>query len=112
MGSIRLTYRDMRGVEDADQLPPQPALVQGAGHKRPTRVVPIHKDHKQLEPCTGCIALSAMINRAYDYSAGDTKQRYEPYDCYDLPDCDRAIFVRATPENKIKHIAWRLENDR
>jgi hypothetical protein len=24
MGCIRLTYRDMRGVEDADKQPPQP----------------------------------------------------------------------------------------
>lgn len=108
---VRLTYRDMRGDEDADQQPPQPALVQGKGNTRPTRVVPIHKDYNALEPCDGCIAMADMLERSFG-CAGDKPRRDTAYDCFSLPDCDNAIFVRATPENKLKHIAWRLEHDK
>lgn len=109
---IRLKYLDTMGLENADILPPQPALVYGKGNKRPTRVVPIHKDYNAPEPCAGCVAMGDMIERAYAYDSSSGSSSLTAYDCYSLPDCDNAIFVRATPENKIKHIAWRLENDR
>ena len=96
---IRLKYLDTMGVNAVDDLPPQPVLVLGKGNKRPTRVVPITKlADADADTCVGCVAY--------------VSRRRREYDCYSLPDCARAIFVRATPENKIKHIAWRLEQDR
>ena len=109
---IRLNYFDTMGVNSASDLPPQPVLVQGKGNKRPTRVVPIHKDYNAPEPCAGCVAMGDMIEREYAYDSSSGSSSRTAYGCYDLPDCDNAIFVRATPENKIKHIAWRLEQDR
>jgi hypothetical protein len=29
-----------------------------------------------------------------------------------LPECDGAIYVRANPTNLLRHLMWRLENDR
>jgi hypothetical protein len=29
-----------------------------------------------------------------------------------LPDCDNAIYVHANPTNLLRHIEWRLENDK
>lgn len=105
---LRLTYLDLMGVVDVDYLPPQPVRVQGKGNTRPTRLVPVHKDYNQVEPCAGCVACNAMIDRAFR----DNPRPTRTYDCFALPDCDGAIFVRATPENKLRYIQWRLEHDK
>lgn len=105
---LRLSYLRVEDIVSVSTLPPQPALVQGKGNKRPTRVVPIHKDYNQPEPCTGCVAIGCMLELAH----GLDKTFKFIYDCVSLPDCDGAIYVLATPENKLRHIAWRLENDR
>jgi hypothetical protein len=34
---------------------------------------------------------------------------YSNINCENIPDCDKAIYVRATPANKLKHIAWLLD---
>lgn len=104
---IRLKYLDTMGVNSVSDLPPQPVLVQGKGNTQPTRIVPIAKLSDD-DRCAGCIAYGDMLQR--EYGGGDTNFN-TTYSCYALPDCSDAIYVRATPENKLKYIAWRLEND-
>ena len=104
---IRLNYFDTR-LDDTSGIDPQPVLALGKGNTQPTRIVPIAKLSDD-DRCAGCIAYGDMLQR--EYGGGDTNFN-TTYSCYALPDCSDAIYVRATPENKLKYIAWRLENDK
>ena len=33
-------------------------------------------------------------------------------DCFDLPKCDDTIYVRVNQTNLLRHLEWRLENDK
>lgn len=106
---LKLTYAKFDAMlENISDKPPQPVLVQGKGNKRPTRVVPIARENDAEDSCTGCIAHGTQLSREF----GDSAHFNTTYDCYDLPDCGKARYVRATPENKLRYIEWRLENDK
>ena len=99
--SIRLRYLSVKEIKNAPKEPKaQPCVVHPDGRK-PFRVVPIaplvSAERKTLE-CVGCIGQHGT----------DVGQMT---DCGLLPDCSNSIFVRATPANKLKHIAWLLENN-
>ena len=92
--SIRLSYLP---VGESDELAAQPCVVQpNSDKKQPFRAVPItpivHGD------CIGCVGQ----HNPYGYAN---------VNCDTIPDCQNAIYVRATPANKLKHIAWLLENN-
>lgn len=99
---LRLTYLPAAREDEVADLPAQPAAVYPVSRKlkRPIRVVPVAK-RPGTDSCFGCIAWDG----GYDGAATAVA-------CTDMPSCDRCVYVRATPENKLRHIAWRLENDR
>lgn len=98
---LRLTYKfSDRTVEDIADLDPMPVVLYPKGLMRRVYIVPITKPHPEIDPCAGCIAWN---------QEGAIETRV---DCYDLPDCQTCVYVRATPENKLRHIAWRLESDK
>ena len=101
--TIRLTYMSAKALaeyKDKDhEAPAQPCVVHPAG-MTPFRVVPIAPmldSQLKLLECIGCIGENGT-------NVG------ERISCLILPDCSNAIFVRATPANKVKHIAWLLDN--
>lgn len=88
--------------EEANMFDTQPVLVKLTGNKTLTKLVPVLPLNNCIGfyKCVGCIAENAFV---------------EPdprIDCFGLPQCDGAIFVRATPTNLLRHIVWRLENDK
>jgi hypothetical protein len=85
---IRLSY--LPANETDDSVTAQPCIVMTFDNKQ-VRVVPIAPN--VLNDCTGCIG------------SGDGGG----VDCGRIPDCNKAIYVRATPANKLKHIAWLLD---
>lgn len=97
--SIRLSYMSVKDIRNAPREPKaQPCVVHPDGRK-PFRVVPIaplvSAEQKTLG-CVGCIG-----------EHGTTTGQF--IDCGNLPDCANTIYVRATPANKLKHIAWLLD---
>ena len=85
-------------IETMDDYEPQPVLALLEGNKTLTKLVPVNP-LTEHDPCIGCIAHNDERN----------KQRV---DCYMLPNCDNAIYVHANPTNLLRHIEWRLENDK
>jgi hypothetical protein len=96
---LKLNYlRIDTSINNPEDLPAQPVQVTLKGNKTMSKLVPIEKLVK-YDPCIGCIA-----ENNYD----QPNQRVE---CYQLPDCNSAIYVHANPTNLLRHIEWRLEND-
>jgi hypothetical protein len=96
---LKLTYlRVERSIDNPEDLTAQPVQVKLKGNKTLTKLVPINK-LTEHDPCIGCIANNDDRNN-------------QRVDCYQLPDCDYAIYVRANPTNLLRHIEWRLENDK
>lgn len=96
--SIRLSYLSVYEMRNSEREPKaQPCVVQPHGRK-PFRVVPIAPMMKfnQSQACIGCVG-------RHGTEVG------EATDCSLLPDCANAIYVRATRNNKLKHIAWLLD---
>jgi len=89
--SLRLKYLP---AGDNDDFRAQPCVVQPTDGKQPFRAVPIepviHGD------CVGCVGEHNPFG-------------YANINCDAIPDCGKAIYVRATPANKLKHIAWLLD---
>jgi hypothetical protein len=83
---------------EIDNYDPQPVMALLKGNKTLTKLVPIIP-LTEHDKCIGCIAESnfAVANPLTD--------------CYKLPKCDNAIYVRANPTNLLRHLMWRLEND-
>lgn len=99
--SIRLRYLSVKEIKNAPREPKaQPCVVHPDGRK-PFRVVPIAQlvDANDLDmACIGCVGEHSSHNN-------------RDIDCGLIPDCANTIYVRATPANKLKHIAWLLENN-
>jgi hypothetical protein len=96
---LKLKYlRVERSINYPEDLPAQPVQVKLKGNKTMSKLVPINK-LTEHDPCIGCIAHNDDMN----------DQRV---DCYQLPDCNSAIYVRVNPTNLLRHIEWRLENDK
>lgn len=94
--SVKLKYLNVGQTKSTSV--PQPCTVHIDGVKHPVRVVPIapFSDLRGgMLDCIGCVG-----------SHGDTK---DAVNCDDLPDCSYAIYVRATPKNKLKYIEWVME---
>lgn len=86
--SLRLKYLPV-GVHSVTKA--QPCMVQpDSTEKQPFRVVPIEPVIRG--DCIGCVG------------------QHNP-SCDEIPDCDKAIYVRATHANKLKHIAWLLDQN-
>lgn len=97
---LKLNYLDLTPHrEEADMFDTQPVLVKLVGNKTLTKLVPV-LPLTEIDKCIGCIAENTF---------GQPNPRI---DCFDLPKCDGAIFVRATPTTLLRHIAWRLEKDK
>lgn len=88
-------------VDNPDHLPAQPALVHLKGNKTKTKVVPVLPMFEH-DKCIGCLAED-------NYALDGKKPRI---DCFQLPQCDGTIYVRANPTNLLRHIEWRLEYDK
>jgi hypothetical protein len=96
---LKLTYlRVERSIDNPEDLPAQPVRVTLKGNKTPTKLVPI-TPFAVHDKCVGCVG----------YYEERNDQRV---DCYQLPDCGNAIYVHANPANLLRHIEWRLENDK
>lgn len=99
--NIKLDYLQLEPTTfDPDKYPPQPVRAVLDGNKTPTKLVPV-LPLTEHDKCIGCIA--------YNNSDLGVLGRI---DCYRLPDCPETIFVRANPANLLRHIEWRLENDK
>lgn len=97
---LKLRYlRVERSIDNPADVPAQPVLTLLKGNKTTTKLVPVEK-LTEHEPCIGCIA----------HTEGDRSDKR--IDCFDLPDCETAIYVHANKTNLVRHIAWRLENDK
>jgi hypothetical protein len=97
---LKLTYlRVERSIDNPEDLPAQPVQVTLKGNKTMSKLVPI-SPFVTYDKCIGCIA---------ENNDDRNNQRVE---CYMLPDCDNAIYVHANPTNLLRHIEWRLENDK
>jgi hypothetical protein len=83
---------------DIDTYKPQPVLARLEGNKTLTKLVPV-LPITEMDKCIGCVAENTF---------GKPNARI---DCFQLPQCDGAIYVRATPTTLLHHIKWRLEND-
>lgn len=88
--SLRLKY--LPANETDDSMTAQPCIVTMFDNRQ-VRVVPIAPIVQH--DCTGCVG------------SGDGGG----CDCGCIPDCNKAIYVRATPANKLKHIAWLLDQN-
>lgn len=96
--SIRLSYLSVKDIRNAPKEPEaQPCVVHPDGRK-PFRVVPVAPltEGGMIQECIGCIG-------QHSTPVG------ENINCGLLPDCANTIYVRATPANKLKHIAWLLD---
>ena len=78
--------------------PAQPVLAMLEGNKTLTKLVPI-SPLTEHDKCIGCVAENDEKNN-------------QRVNCHQLPKCDNAIYVRANPTNLLRHLMWRLENDR
>jgi hypothetical protein len=97
--NIKLTYLKQEPNDTTmGTYPPQPVMAKLKGNKTMTKLVPINPLMPEWGKCVGCIAETTVAANAR-------------VDCFDLPKCDGAIYVRATPMNLLSHIKWRLEND-
>lgn len=85
-------------IDNPDDYPPQPVRVQLKGNKTMTKLVPV-TPFTEHDKCIGCIA-------------EDNADVHPRADCFQLPKCDGTIYVHANPTNLVRHIAWRLENDK
>lgn len=85
--------------KNIDGLPSQPVLVKLKGNKTLTKLVPVKPLTPELDKCFGCIAENTHLNN-------------ERVDCFDLPQCDNTIYVRANSTTLLSHMIWRLENDK
>lgn len=85
---IRLRYLPADQTDDGAEA--QPCVVT-AYDKTQIRVVPITPMFRN--DCTGCVG------------DGDRKKS----SCQAVPNCENAVYVRATPANKIKYIEWLLD---
>ena len=94
--SLRLRYAKIGEVEDNDKARPCVVKPRGISPVTPFRVVPVVPINKN--DCVGCVG-----ERSNHY------HEVNPITCNDLPDCTDAIYVRATPANKLKHIEWLLD---
>lgn len=87
---IRLNY--LPANEADDSMPAQPCILATLDGKG-IRVVPITPNQRQS--CDGCVVAIVSV-------AGS---------CGDIPNCDNAIYVRATPTNKLKYVEWLLDQN-
>jgi hypothetical protein len=83
---------------EIDTFPPQPVMALLKGNKTLTKLVPVIP-LTEIDKCIGCVAENNL----------DIDSRV---DCFKLPQCDGAIYVRANPTTLLRHIEWRLENDK
>jgi hypothetical protein len=98
MDKLKLKYLSVENsIDDPGSVPAQPVLALLKGNKTLTKLVPI-KQLVDFDKCIGCIAHNDDRNN-------------QRIDCFMLPDCEGAIYVRANPTNLLRHIEWRLEND-
>ncbi len=96
---IKLKYlRVETSMDDPGSVPAQPVQVTLKGNKTMSKLVPVKKLAIH-DPCIGCIAENNERNN-------------QRTDCFMLPDCDHAIYVHENPTNLLRHIEWRLENDK
>lgn len=86
---IRLKY--LPADETDDSADAQPCTITSFNGKH-IRVVPITPIG--LHDCGECVG-TGNLGLA---------------ECGNIPDCSNAIYVRATPANKVKHIAWLIDN--
>lgn len=97
--SIRLRYLSVKEIRNSEREPKaQPCVVHPDGRK-PFRVVPVApliRDMLETYECLGCVGQHGS-------------EEGNDLDCGHLPDCSHTIYVRATPANKLKHIAWLLD---
>lgn len=96
--NITLRYEPMTERSN-DHLPAQPVRVTLKGNTRMTKLIPI-SPMLIGNTCIGCVA---------DDTRGPGTSLV---DCFKLPKCDGAIYVRVNQENLMRHIEWRLENDK
>ena len=100
--NVQLKYLNLENCPDEpDNYPAQPVLVKLKGNKTKTKLIPINP-LTEYDKCMGCIAEA--------YTEGSDRARYT--ECFQLPKCEGAIYVRATPTTILRHIEWRLENDK
>ena len=96
---LKLKLKYLReGPDLISELPPQPVLVKLKGNKTESKLVPI-SPLTEYDKCIGCVAEENM-------------DRHPRTDCFNLPKCDNAIYVHANPTNLLRHMIWRLENDK
>lgn len=98
---MRLRYLKSEALSEGNNTKAQPCVVvpdRGRGRGKPIRVVPITplQDRGTTLGCVGCIAEHVT-------------QLGGRIDCGELPNCDDAIYVRATPKNKLKYVEWLLD---
>jgi hypothetical protein len=89
--TLRLKYLPA-GIHSTEKA--QPCVVVPNDNKQPFRAVPIAPIVPQ--DCIGCVGEHNPFG-------------YSNINCENIPDCVKAIYVRATPANKLKHIAWLLD---
>jgi hypothetical protein len=84
--------------DDIANEPTQPVMALLKGNETLTKLVPI-SPLTEHDKCIGCVAENDEKNN-------------QRVNCHQLPKCDNAIYVRANPTNLLRHLMWRLENDR
>lgn len=94
---LKLRYL-REGPDLISELPAQPVLVKLKGNKTESKLVPV-SPLTEYDKCIGCVAEE---NADIDPRTG----------CFTLPDCDKAIYVHANKTNLLRHMIWRLENDK
>lgn len=96
--NLKLKYPHIDPTTDnPDDYPPQPVRVLLKGNKTMTKLVPV-TPFTEHDKCIGCIAEENL-------------EVHPRTDCFQLPQCDGAIYVHANKTNLIRHMIWRLEND-
>jgi hypothetical protein len=96
---LKLKYlRVENSIDDPGRVPAQPVLALLKDNKTPSKLVPI-KQLVDFDKCIGCIAHMDDFNN-------------KRVDCFMLPDCEGVVYVHANPTNLLRHIEWRLENDK
>lgn len=96
---LKLKLKYLReGPDLFSDLPAQPVLVKLSGNKTLTKLVPVLQ-LSEYDKCIGCVAED---NMGVEARVG----------CFELPNCDNTIYVRANNTNLLRHMIWRLENDK
>ena len=95
--NLKLKYL-REGPDLISELPAQPVRVVLKGNKTESKLVPV-PPYTEHDKCIGCLA-------------EENHGIHPRVECFDLPDCDNAIYVHANPTNLLRHMIWRLENDK